>query len=501
MPSQIPDKGTVKTPGGYDAVVQAVMQVDEQGNYAGGGSGAASSDRELVVTTYIVKNAFSGASVGDTITSTRVLDVSGAIPSTVSVIWRNETTMADLVIAPSGADLTVAGQPGLTDAQLRASPLAIAGGAFGATNDTTASSDTGTFSLLSLFKRHLQKMTSLIALFPASLGAKTSAASFSVVPASDALFGVAGNVASGAADAGNPVKVGGRYAATLPTMLDGQRGDLMQDSRGGLIVSIAQGGQSVSVGSPTDAATNARNALSVFSFGANFDGTVWQRQRGDTTGTYMVGNVGSGVADVGNPVKVGGVASTNPASVTSGQRSDLWLSLNGAAMVSGLGLAGSDGSPNTTLRGIPAVNSTNNGHLIVAPYNFNGTAWDRQRGDVSGIYTAGAVFFTEMITPLAVGASFTGANRNNGGVAGGVGSRFNFFVAEAFTDVAGSTLIVEKSTNGGTSYQIVGSIALSANTSVSLKVPVTAADYRTRLTAQTGSAQTLARLTSAYTTA
>ncbi len=37
---------------------------------------------------------------------------------------------------------------------------------------------------------------------------------------------VAGTIASGATDSGNPVKVGGVYNAVAPTLTDGQRGDL-----------------------------------------------------------------------------------------------------------------------------------------------------------------------------------------------------------------------------------------------------------------------------------
>lgn len=43
---------------------------------------------------------------------------------------------------------------------------------------------------------------------------------------------VQGNVAAGTADAGNPVKIGGKYNATLPTYADGQRGDLQLSARG-----------------------------------------------------------------------------------------------------------------------------------------------------------------------------------------------------------------------------------------------------------------------------
>jgi hypothetical protein len=86
--------------------------------------GAGGADRELVVTAYRVKTAFSGASVGDTITATQIIDVSGA-PATVSTIWRNQTTAADLAGAPSAANLEIVGSQALTDAQLRASMVPV----------------------------------------------------------------------------------------------------------------------------------------------------------------------------------------------------------------------------------------------------------------------------------------------------------------------------------------------------------------------------------------
>lgn len=55
----------------------------------------------------------------------------------------------------------------------------------GAKADASATTDTGTFSLLALFKRSLEKLTALIALLPASIGAKTAAESLSVTVASD----------------------------------------------------------------------------------------------------------------------------------------------------------------------------------------------------------------------------------------------------------------------------------------------------------------------------
>ncbi len=50
--------------------------------------------------------------------------------------------------------------------------------------------------------------------------------------AANLVASVVGTVAAGSADAGNPVKVGGRYNSTNPTMSDGQRGDFPLNSRG-----------------------------------------------------------------------------------------------------------------------------------------------------------------------------------------------------------------------------------------------------------------------------
>ncbi|MEP6587128.1 MAG: hypothetical protein ABJA84_00020 [Polaromonas sp.] len=108
------------------ATASAVVLIDPATGlaYAASGGSGGGADRELVVTTYFAKNAFTGASVGDTITATQVIDVSGA-PSTVSTIWRNQTTAADLAGAPSAANLTLLGAQALTDSQLRAAAVPI----------------------------------------------------------------------------------------------------------------------------------------------------------------------------------------------------------------------------------------------------------------------------------------------------------------------------------------------------------------------------------------
>ncbi len=48
-----------------------------------------------------------------------------------------------------------------------------------------------------------------------------------------------GNAAAGATDSGNPIKVGGVYRASAPTVSDGQRTDLLTDSHGNCQIAMA----------------------------------------------------------------------------------------------------------------------------------------------------------------------------------------------------------------------------------------------------------------------
>jgi len=115
---------------------------------------------------------------------------------------------------------------------------------------------------------------------PASLGIKTAAASISVAPASDALYTVVGSVASGSADSGNPVKIGGVYNVTVPTLADGQRGNLMLGQRGSAHVTLfsQNGTASPTMSSALDALA-ANTGLFTTSFGELFNGSTWDRQR------------------------------------------------------------------------------------------------------------------------------------------------------------------------------------------------------------------------------
>jgi hypothetical protein len=119
-------------------------------------------------------------------------------------------------------------------------------------------------------------------------------------------------------------------------------------------------------------------------------------------------------------------------------------------------------------------------------------------GDASGIMVAGAVFWTESDVALAAGGNAVGVARDTGGRPGAVGSRFNFFVAEVFTD-QGGVLFVDKSLDGVT-WRQSAKLGLSMAGSDSITLRISAPFYRARyvngLTAQTSFL-----LTSAMTTA
>lgn len=121
-----------------------------------------------------------------------------------------------------------------------------------------------------------------------------------VIDSSGAAYFV-GNVASGAADSGNPVKVGGKYNATPPTLTDGNRGDVQVDSRGNVRMSIVGGNAAVPavVGNPGTDGYAALDGPWVNGQLQMFNGSTWDRARtiaiGDgaaSTGIHAAGLIG-----------------------------------------------------------------------------------------------------------------------------------------------------------------------------------------------------------------
>lgn len=74
---------------------------------------------------------------------------------------------------------------------------------------------------------------------------------------------VVGNVASGATDSGNPVKISGKVNTTAPTFTDGQRGDLQQDTTGSVYVNTVSRKASYSSTATFQIAANATDVFTI----------------------------------------------------------------------------------------------------------------------------------------------------------------------------------------------------------------------------------------------
>lgn len=122
-----------------------------------------------------------------------------------------------------------------------------------------------------------------------------------------------------------------------------------------------------------------------------------------TVAPQVQGNVASGVADTGNPVKIGGRVTTSPGTASDGNRVDaLFNVFGGLYTFNTLASSSTDGFGNTAM----GVQASPGGVITIplfAGYNFNGTTWDRQRGDVNGTVVQHALSATYWNFAPAVG--------------------------------------------------------------------------------------------------
>lgn len=161
-------------------------------------------------------------------------------------------------------------------------------------------------------------VTSNTTQLPSSLGIKTAANSFSIAPASDSSFVVIGNVAHDSPASGPPVPIGG-YATDTPSGLtqvtNADRAQALTDRYGILYVAAANydggagaDGRGSLYGFSGRVGPNNTSTFPVAVGGFVFNGTNWDRARGDTTGTYVVGKAGT----------AGGVTQTRVVTGTTG---------------------------------------------------------------------------------------------------------------------------------------------------------------------------------------
>lgn len=233
---------------------------------------------------------------------------------------------------------------------------------------------------------------------------------------------VAGAVASGASDSGNPVKIGGIYNSSPVTLTNAQRGDAQLDANGYLKVNVAAGGASGGTSS---------------SFGSSFPATGTAIGFKDSGGT----NLAAGNLDASGYLKVNVAAGSGG----NGAASNTGSAVPTQADYIGLNVAAG------TLRGQTGVNPS--GSIYAAQTDvasIAGTTVDTNSGNKSA-GTLRVVFATDqpaltnklLVTPDSValpanqsvnGAQWGGTNVVNGGVAGVVSVGGN--VANAVTATA-----------------------------------------------------------------
>lgn len=190
---------------------------------------------------------------------------------------------------------------------------------------------------------------------------------------------VQGNVAAGNVDAGNPVKIGGYATGTPPSAVAaGQRVNAWYTLNGATVTALGSStGSFVGINSPSDGA-GLPLALDTRSWGMVFNGVTADRLRSASAAS---GSLGSGLQGAG----ILGRYNASLPTFTDGQFGTLAMSPKGALQVmqvdSGgtpvqLTDQGSDGLPSNLV----AAFSSTFGRV------FNGTTWDRARGDVTGTW-------------------------------------------------------------------------------------------------------------------
>lgn len=133
----------------------------------------------------------------------------------------------------------------------------------------------------------------------------------------------AGNVASGATDAGNPVKTGGVYNTTQPTVTNGQRVDTQSTAHGGTIVATGTDTFNVTVNAALPAGSNTIGALTA-------NQSVNVSQVNGVAVSTGAGAVGTGTARIAVGADTATIAGSAPG--TAGTPSTNVVSVQGVAL-------------------------------------------------------------------------------------------------------------------------------------------------------------------------
>lgn len=247
------------------------------------------------------------------------------------------------------------------------------------------------------------------------------------------------------------------FNTSPPTVTTGQMVRIQCDAQGRLLLSPTGGGTIVE-GNVSNAssgvATSSTNVPSV-SYNYWWNGTTWDQAPGNmANGGFVQGSVASGVADAGNPIKIGGVFNTTPPTLTNAQRSDAQSFQNGAlaAVISGTNAGGTlvaINGTNTNTDGLATSSTASSLRTGSFSFQFNGTTWDRQRGTATnGTFVSPGGFSFSHITTAATTTTKSGA-----------GSVHTICVNSLGT-VASTVTVYDNTAGSGTVIAVINSLTL-----------------------------------------
>src|SRR5271157_926018 len=304
---------------------------------------------------------------------------------------------------------------------------------------------------------------------------------------------VQGDSASGAANAGNPVKIGGVFNTTQPTVTNGQTVDAQFTARGAQIVAVGVDGFAVTVGG-TVAVTQSTSPWVVSLTSTTITGTVAVTQSTSpwvTTGNLTHNNAAPAANNVG---VLPAVASTAAPTYTTGDQVLLSTDLSGNLRVTfaaaseqnvnlnqwagtNLGTPTTYGtSPGAVVAGSVNAFVTNTVAVTLASTTITGTVAVTQSTSpwvVSGTVTANAGTGTFTVGgPAASGAAVSGNPILNGGVFNTTQPTVTTGQIVDLQTTARGGLIVATGvdgfnvTNAGTfAVQVTGTVAVTQSTS------------------------------------
>lgn len=256
---------------------------------------------------------------------------------------------------------------------------------------------------------------------------------------------------------GNPLLVGGRAqlsGAAPGVTANGDMVPLWLSDRGAVSCQVHN--------TTSTAADGVSNVLSLpagtlnspvreAAHGWVFNGTTWDRQRGNTSGTYVQGPVAHDSAAAGNPVIVGSVARTStPTAVTASDAVNLLLGSKGQPILGGELLNPADEVTTTEVAGLLSYGG-NPRPLGIVPLVVGGAnGWKyNERGNYTNLVIGQDAYTTTQTSPDQT-------NYNGRGV--------NVFVEVTSAGTGSITITIDgKSDELSAYYTMLTSAAITAN--------------------------------------